>query len=298
MHPLAVLASIPSPSQNTISIGPLEVHFYGIAIALGAMGAVIIGRRRYAALGGDPDLMDRLGFWGVIVGIIGGRLAYASTHLSRFEGRPWAALFVWEGGLAIFGGLTLGFAFGVWYAQRIGIVMPAGLDAAIPGVPFAQALGRWGNYFNQELYGTPSTLPWAVEIDPARRVAGYEQFATFHPTFLYESVLNLILFGVLLWLGTRKRLREGSLFFAYLAGYGAIRFSVELLRTDTSFRILGLSRNNWVAALVFVAGVVAFRWWQRREPFIPVGTPIDAPERSDSEPGASTTPGVSDRAAE
>jgi prolipoprotein diacylglyceryl transferase len=277
----SVLASIPSPDVNTIPIGPLDVHFYGIAIALGAMAAVLIGRRRYAALGGDPDLMDRLGFWVVMVGILGGRLAYVSTHLSRFEGRPWAALFIWEGGLAIFGALTVGFGFGYWFAQRIGIMMPAGLDAAVPGVPFAQALGRWGNYFNQELYGTPSTLPWAVEIDPARRVAGYEQFATFHPTFLYESILNLVLFGVLLWLGTKRNLREGSLFFAYLIGYGLIRFSVELLRTDTEFRIFGLSRNNWVAALVCVGGAIAFRWWQGRRPFIPVGTRIDDPVRQD-----------------
>ena len=278
--PTTLLASIPSPDQNTLSLGPLEIHFYGIAIALGVIAAVMVGRRRYAALGGNPDLMDQLGFWGVLVGILGGRLAYVSTHLDRFADRPWAVLFIWEGGLAIFGGLTLGFAFGYWFAKRIGIVMPAGLDAAIPGVPLAQALGRWGNYFNQELYGTPSTLPWAVEIDPAFRVAGYEQFATFHPTFLYESLLNLVLFGFLLWLGAQRRLREGSLFFVYLAGYGAIRFSVELLRTDTTFRILGLSRNNWVALFVFIGGLIALRWWQNRKPFIPVGTPIDAESRS------------------
>ena len=287
-----MLASIPSPPENTISLGPLEVHFYGIAIALGVISAVMIGRRRYAALGGNPDLIDRLGFWSVIVGILGGRLAYVSTHLGRFEGRPWAVLFIWEGGLAIFGGLTLGFAFGYWYARRIGVVMPGGLDAVVPGIPLAQALGRWGNYFNQELYGTPSDLPWAVEIDPAHRVAGYEQFATFHPTFLYESILNLLLFGLLLWLGGRRRLREGSLFFAYLAGYGAIRFSVELLRTDTTFRILGLSRNNWVAAFVCIGGLIAFRWWQSREPFIPIGTPIDAEERGgESEPVAQASNG-------
>ena len=119
-----------------------------------------------------------------------------------------------------------------------------------------------------------------MEIDPAFRVAGYENFATFHPTFLYESLLNLVLFGALMRLGLNRRLREGSLLFAYLASYGAIRFSVELLRTDTSFRILGLSRNNWVAAFVFLGGVIAFRWWQSRRPFIPMGTPVDAPERA------------------
>ena len=274
-------ASIPSPSQNTISLGPLDVHFYGVAIALGVIAAVLLGRRRYAALGGDPDLSDRLGFWGVLVGILGGRLAYTSTHLDRFADRPWAVLFIWEGGLAIFGGLTLGFAFGIWFARRIGVVMPAGLDAVIPGVPLAQAFGRWGNYFNQELYGTPSTLPWALEIDPANRVAGYEGYATFHPTFLYESLANLALFGVLIWLGRRGKLREGSLFFVYLAGYGAIRFLVELLRTDTTFRLLGLSRNNWVAALVCLGGIAALRWWQTRRPFVPVGTPIDAEIRRD-----------------
>ena len=275
-----LLAAIPSPSRTTIPLGPLDVHFYGIAIALGVIAAVVLGRRRYAALGGDPDLIDRLAFWSVLAGILGGRLAYVSTHLGRFEDRPWAVIAIWEGGLAIFGGLTLAFAFGYWYAKRIGVVMPAGLDAVVPGVPLAQAIGRWGNYFNQELYGTPTTLPWGLEIDPANRVAGYEQFATFHPTFLYESVLNLGLFGLLILLGRRRTLREGSLFFAYLAGYGAVRFCVELLRTDTTFRILGLSRNNWVAAFVFVGGVVAFRWWQRRRPFIPVGTPVDEETRA------------------
>ncbi|MBW3605052.1 MAG: prolipoprotein diacylglyceryl transferase [Actinobacteria bacterium] len=275
-----MLATIPAPPGQQIDIGPLSIHYYGVLIGIGALVAIALGRRRWAALGGDPDLVDRVGFVAVIAGLLGGRAGYVATHLSNFTDRPWAVLFLWEGGLAVFGGLTIGIIVGIWYARRLGMFVPAAIDAIIPGLPLAQAIGRWGNYFNQELYGTPSTLPWALEVDPARRVAPYTEFATFHPTFLYESLLNLLLFGVLLWLGTQRRLRQGSLLFAYLAGYGLIRFFVELIRTDTTFRLLGLSRNNWIAVLVFLGGLAALRWWQRHGPDRPVGTPLNAATES------------------
>jgi prolipoprotein diacylglyceryl transferase len=271
-----MLATIPAPPGQQIDIGPLSVHYYGVLIGIGALLAIALGRRRWAAVGGDPDQVDRVGFVAVIAGLVGGRAGYVATHLSSFTDRPWAVLYVWEGGLAVFGGLTVGIITGIWYARRLGMPIPAAVDAIIPGLPLAQAIGRWGNYFNQELYGTPSSLPWALEVDPARRVAPYTEFTTFHPTFLYESLLNLVLLAVLLWLGTRRQLRQGSLLFAYLAGYGFIRFAVELLRTDTTFRLLGLSRNNWIALLVFLGGLAALRWWQSHGPDRPVGTPIDA----------------------
>jgi prolipoprotein diacylglyceryl transferase len=261
-----------------LEIGPLSVHYYGVLIGISAVLAIAIGRRRWAALGGDPDQVDRVGFVGVIAGLLGGRTGYVLTHLDSFVDRPWAVLFLWEGGLAIFGGLTVGILAGLWYAGRLGMPLPAAVDAIIPGVPLAQAIGRWGNYFNQELYGTPTDVSWALEVEPARRVAPYTEFATFHPTFLYESLLNLVLFGALLWLGSRRRLRQGSLLWAYLAGYGLIRFFVELLRTDTTFRLLGLSRNNWIALLVFIGGMAGLWWWQRHGPARPVGTPIDQAE--------------------
>jgi len=271
-----MLATIPPPPGQLIQVGPLSIHYYGVLIGIGALLAIALGRRRWAALGGDPDLVDRVGFVSVIAGLAGGRIGYIITHFDRFIDRPWAVLFLWEGGLAFFGGLTVGFAVGVWYARRLGMPLWPALDAIVPGIPLAQAIGRWGNYFNQELYGTPTTLPWALEVDPARRVPEYAEFATFHPTFLYESVLNLCLVVVLVFVvGRSTRLRQGSIFWAYLAGYGLVRFAVELLRTDTTFRLLGLSRNNWIALFAFLAGLAGLRWWQRRGPDRVMGTPID-----------------------
>jgi prolipoprotein diacylglyceryl transferase len=278
-------ATIPPPPGQQIDLGPLSIHYYGVLIGVGALLAIALGRRRYAALGGDPDLIDRVGVVAVLAGLLGARLAYVSTHFSDFIERPWAVLFLWEGGLAFFGGLALGVAVGLWYARRLGMPLPATLDAIVPGIPLAQAIGRWGNYFNQELYGTPTTVPWALEVELERRLPQYREFATFHPTFLYESLLNLCLVGVLLWMGRRTRLRQGSIVWGYLAGYGFVRFWVELIRTDTTFRLLGLSRNNWVALLAFILGLVGLRWWQRRAPDAPMGAPID-PVAVEAEAGA------------
>ncbi|HSK97774.1 MAG TPA: prolipoprotein diacylglyceryl transferase [Euzebyales bacterium] len=290
-------ATIPPPPGQQIDIGPLSIHYYGVLIGIGALLAIALGRRRYAALGGDPDLVDRVGVVGVLAGLLGARAAYVITHFSLFVDRPLAVFALWEGGLAIFGGLLVGVVAGIWYARRLGMPLAPTLDAIIPGLPLGQAIGRWGNYFNQELYGTPTTLPWALEVEPARRVPEYAEFATFHPTFLYESLLNLCLVAVLLWVD-RTRLRQGSIIWVYFAGYGFIRFWVELLRTDTTYRLLGLSRNNWVALLAFVVGLVGLRWWQRRAPDVPMGTPIahaDAPDRAERDADADATVDDGDR---
>jgi prolipoprotein diacylglyceryl transferase len=264
---MSLLASIPSPESNTFQIGPLEVHFYGLFIAAGAMLALVMARRRYAARGGDIDVADAAAFWALICGFLGARLAYVSTHLDRFDGRLWAILFIWEGGLALFGGLGAGALGAYWSLRRNKGDVAAFADSVAPAVPLAQAIGRFGNYFNQELYGTPTSLPWALEIDPENRVAEYQEFATFHPTFLYESLYNLLLVGGLLLIDKKRILkRRGSLIFAYAIGYGFGRFLLELIRTDTTFRFLGLSRNAYVALLVMIGAAVLLFLYESRAP--------------------------------
>jgi len=259
------LASIPSPSQNVIELGPLTIHFYGILIAIGVIVALLVSRHRYVRFGGSGELFERVAIWGVVIGFLGARAAYVVTHTARFEGRPWAAFYIWEGGLAIYGGLLFGALTFIYLLRKWnGDVFAVG-DAVAVGVPLAQAIGRWGNYFNQELFGTPSTLPWAVEIDIAHRPDEYLEFATFHPTFLYESLWNLlILVPLILVLERRSKLFKGASFGVYIAGYAVIRFIMELLRTDTTFRFLGLSRNGWVSIAAFLFGVGWVIYAQRR----------------------------------
>ncbi|HWH33185.1 MAG TPA: prolipoprotein diacylglyceryl transferase [Egibacteraceae bacterium] len=255
MSVLLPFAVIPPPPGDRIELGPFTVHYYGIAIAIGALIAVTLLRKRFAARGGDPDLADRTAVWAVAAGLLGARLAYVSTHLDRFMERPWAILAIWEGGLAFFGGLTFGALAAILYLRRHGASVADFADAAAPALPLAHAIGRWGNYFNEELYGTPTDVPWALDLSfQAQHV---------HPTFLYESLLNLTLAGTLLLADRGRALKRGTLVFLYLAGYGVIRFSMELLRTDTEWRLFGLSRNAYVALLVVLIGLVGARLRQR-----------------------------------
>jgi len=259
------LAAIPSPSQNVIEIGPLTVHFYGILIALGVVVAIIVSRGRFVRFGGSADLFEKVAIWSVIIGFLGARAAYVVTHTARFEGRPWAVLFIWEGGLAIYGGLLFGAIALIWMVNRWGGDLFAVGDAVAVGVPLAQAIGRFGNYFNQELFGTPSDLPWAIIIDPSRRPEGYEAFETFHATFAYEALWNaLILVPTILILEKNKKLAKGASFGVYVAMYAFIRFLMELLRTDTTFRFLGLSRNGWVSIAAFIGGLAWIWYTQKR----------------------------------
>jgi len=248
------MASIPSPPINGFDIGPLHVTFYGILIAIGVALAWRMTVRRYQAKGWEPALAERILIWVVVIGFLGARLAYVSTHLSRFEGEWWKVLAIWEGGLALFGGLTAGAITLFVLGRREGADVSVLLDALAPAVPVAQAFGRWGNYFNQELFGTPTDLPWGLEIDPEFRPAAYPDAATFHPTFLYESIWNLALAGLIVWLDSRYPTLRGRLIGIYLAGYAVMRFLLELIRTDTTFRFLGLSRNAWVSLAVIVIG--------------------------------------------
>ena len=266
LAPPRVLAFIPPPPTNGIRVGPLFFHIYGMAIALGILAAIGLARRRWAAAGRDPAELEQPMFWGVVAGFVGGRLGYVSTHLASFEGRPWAVIAIWEGGLALYGGLTLGILTGLLVARRRGLPVLRAVDAVIPGIPLAQAFGRWGNYFNQELFGTPTELPWALRVEPEHRPAAYADAATFHPTFLYESLYNLGVVVVLLRIGSKRRLRPGTLALCYGVLYGTGRFLLELLRTDTVWRLFGLSRDAYVSIAVVTVCAVVLVLRERRGP--------------------------------
>ncbi|CAN5884711.1 prolipoprotein diacylglyceryl transferase [soil metagenome] len=256
---MTVLASIPSPPVSGFEIGPLRLTFYGMVIAIGVALAWTLTRRRYVAGGGDSAVAERVVLWMVVLGFVGARLAYVSTHLDRFADRWWGVFAIWEGGIAFFGGLTAGALAALMLSRRWGGDFRLLTDAAAPALPLAQAIGRWGNYFNQELFGTPTDLPWGLEIDPINRPAAYPDAATFHPTFLYESLWNFALVGVILWAERRFPAVRGKLIALYLIGYALMRFMLELIRTDTTFRFLGLSRNGWVSLGAILLGLALLK---------------------------------------
>lgn len=258
----SIVASIPSPSSNALEIGPLTFRYYGLMIALGVLAAVEIGRRRWEDRGGNGDDVIEIAKWAVPAGLIGSRIYHVMTDWKRYQGRWLDAFKIWEGGLGIPGGLVLGVAAGVWYSRRQGWSVTNLIDAIIPGVPVAQAIGRLGNWFNQEIYGEPSDLPWAVEIDnpPAR----FEGATTFHPTFLYEGLLNLAIAGFLIFADKRKWLKPGQILPLWIALYGVARFIVEGLRTDEASLIAGVRVNHWVSGAAVVIGAIWFLLINRR----------------------------------
>ena len=255
LTPLSAVASIPSPGSRSLHLGPLELRAYGLMIGVGVVVAVLIAQRRWAARGGDPNDITALAMWAVPAGLVGARLYHVVTDLSRFEGRWWHIPAVWEGGLGIPGGLAAGVLAGVVVARRRALPVPDLLDVVAPAIPVAQAIGRLGNWFNQELYGRPTDLPWALRIDPEHRPDGLAAVATYHPTFLYEAVWNLALAAVLVLVERRWHPRPGQLFTGYVAGYAAGRLWVEALRIDPASEVLGMRVNLWVSAVVFVAAV-------------------------------------------
>ena len=258
LAPLAPLAAIPAPPLGGFELGPLDVRFYGVLIAFGAYLALQWTVKRYEAMGGDPALAERAALAAILVGFLGARIGYVIPRLDRFLADPISILAIWEGGLALFGGLTAGTLAVILVTRRGGSDVARMADAVAPGLPLAQAIGRWGNYFNQELYGRPTDLPWALEVDsiPERVRASYPGATTFHPTFLYESLWNVGLVLLLLRLDRRRALPRGALILVYAVGYGLGRFLVELLRIDTVERYAGLSRNNWIALVLVVVGFV------------------------------------------
>jgi prolipoprotein diacylglyceryl transferase len=259
-----LLAAIPSPSVNGFHLGPLYIHFYALMYIVGISLAVIIGRRRWRALGGDPALVEEVALWGVPSGIIGGRIYFDITTPQGIPPHWWGPLAVWDGGLGIWGGVALATLVCCWRLRKAGVSITAMMDTLAPCLLVAQAIGRIGNYFNQELFGGPTNLPWGLEIAPAYRPPGYLQYPTFHPTFLYELVWDLLLAGFLVWLGHRGKVRQGSLFALYVAGYSAFRIFEESLRIDYSQYFLGLRLNFFIASAMALVGLVWFVLLQRR----------------------------------
>jgi prolipoprotein diacylglyceryl transferase len=253
-----VVGSIPSPSFNGIHVGPLDIRIYGLMYVLALLAAIAITARRWEAQGGSRALVYDVALWGFPAGIVGGRLYFLATSWNEVPDHWWGPLAVWKGGLGIWGGIALGVAVGIWRLRRAGADVPVFLDAAAPALLVAQSLGRVGNYFNQELFGRPTSLPWGLEIDPAHRPDRYLTSPTFHPTFLYEIIWNLALAAFLVWLGHRGRVRPPGLFALYVAGYSAFRIFEELLRVDPAHHILGLRLNFFIAIALTVAGLAWF----------------------------------------
>ncbi len=274
-------ATIPSPSDGVWNIGPVPLRGYALCIILGIVAAIWIGERRWVARGGRPGDVQDIAIWAVPFGIIGARLYHVATDwecyfdqaacvaADKMYGGPWAVLYVWRGGLGIWGGVALG-AVGAYLGCRAkGIRFLPMADALAPGVLVAQAIGRWGNWFNQELFGGPTDLPWALEVSPDTALdAGYPIGTTFHPTFLYECLWNLAAFAVVLWLERRFRLGYGRVMAVYAMAYTLGRGWIEYLRVDDVQldNVLGLRFNVWTSIVLFVAAAIYLVISTRRHP--------------------------------
>ena len=255
----AVLASIPSPPTGVYHVGPLTIHMYGVTLLIAIAACIWLTGVRWVRWGGDWDLIFRCAIWGVIAGIIGARLYHDITSWNQDSAihEHWYGPFaVWQGGLGVWGGIPLGCLVGAWVVHRSGNSVRLMMDAVAPGLLLAQGIGRFGNYWNQELYGKHTSLPWGLEIH------GKGPGFTYHPTFLYEFLWDIFGVLVLLWVDRRYKIRRPGLFALYVAIYTAFRMFEETLRIDPSSHFLGMRLNFWVALVCFVASVTFFIWWQ------------------------------------
>ena len=280
------LLSIPSPSQGTWWIGPIPIRAYALCILLGIVVAWWLTMRRWVAKGGRTETLEGILTWAILAGIIGARIYHVITDYQLYfgEGRDWWRMFfIWEGGLGIWGAVALGGLAAWWQARKHGVAFSAIADSVAPGLLLAQAIGRLGNWFNQELYGRPTTLPWGLEIDPAHRIAGYENVATYHPTFLYELLWNVAACAVLLWAEKRWSLSRGKVFALYVVMYTVGRFWIEALRIDTVNHIGGFRLNNYTSAIVFAGALAVLFWLIRHRPG--TDSPVEPVTPEDSETG-------------
>ena len=279
-----LLAYLPSPDRGVWMLGPVPIRAYALCIIAGIVVAVVWGERRFVARGGEPGTVTDVAVFAVPFGLVGGRVYHVLTDWSTYfgpGGNPVDALKIWQGGLGIWGAIALG-AVGAWIGcRRRGVPLPFFADAVAPGIVTAQAIGRLGNWFNQELYGGPTTLPWGLEIyrrvDPAtgapNQLTGVAvdttPIAVVHPTFLYELLWNLAVAALVVWADRRFRLGHGRAFAVYVAGYTLGRFFIELMRTDPATRVLGDVRINVVVAAVVFVGAMAYLLLVRRPREVP-----------------------------
>ncbi|OKH63185.1 hypothetical protein EB72_11970 [Mycobacterium sp. SWH-M1] len=293
-----VLAYIPSPAQGVWHLGPFPLRAYALFIIAGIVAALVLGDRRWVARGGEPGVIYDIALWAVPFGLIGGRLYHVMTDWRTYFGEDGAgfvaALRIWDGGLGIWGAVALG-AVGAWIAcRRREIPLPAFGDAIAPGIILAQAIGRLGNYFNQELYGRETTMPWGLEIyervnsagvpDSLNGVSTGQLIEIVHPTFLYELLWNLLVFAALILVDRRFRIGHGRLFALYVAGYCVGRFWVELMRSDAATHIAGIRINTFTSTFVFIAAVVYIMVAPkgREDPLSLRGKPVDGEARGES----------------
>jgi prolipoprotein diacylglyceryl transferase len=296
----AALASIPSPPTNGIHVGPLFIHVYGLMYVVGIGLAIYITGRRWAAAGGDRSLVSDVALWAVPAGIVGGRIYFDLTTPFDMPHHWWGPFAVWDGGLGIWGGIALATIVGAWRVRRAGASVGVFMNAVAPALLVAQAVGRIGNYFNQELFGKPSNLPWAVQISYAARVnsgipAAELKYSTFQPSFLYEMIFDLALAAALVWLGHHRKIQPQGLFALYVAGYSGYRIFEETIRVDSSAHFLGLRLNFFVAIAATAAGLVWFVIVQRRGGAQHGPPPASAPPATaarTTEAGEPTGPGT------
>jgi prolipoprotein diacylglyceryl transferase len=267
---MTVPAYIPSPSSNGFNVGPLFFHFYGLMYVFAVAAAILIARRRWGKAGGNPDLVYEVATWGFPAGLIGGRIYFDITTPSQIPDHWWGVFAIWQGGLGIWGGIAGGVLGGLYIARKRlggGTELWRFVDACAPALLVAQSFGRVGNYFNQELFGAPSKLPWALQISRSHRIAElapkYWGYSTFEPTFLYEIIWNLLLAGFLVWLGNHRKIRPPGLFALYVAGYSGFRVFEETQRIDYSNYFLGMRVNFWIASALCLFGLIWFVAVQR-----------------------------------
>ncbi|MBG6121914.1 prolipoprotein diacylglyceryl transferase [Corynebacterium aquatimens] len=283
-----ILANIPSPPQGVWHLGPIPIRAYAMCILTGIAVALWLTLRRYKRLGGDPDVVWDAAIVAIPAGIIGGRAYHVITDWDKYFGPgkdPWQIFNFAGGGLGIWGAIALGGLAVCALLKYKGVSIGTFADAAAPGVVLAQAIGRLGNWFNQEIYGRPTDVPWALDIyyrvdengnyAPLTGHSTGDIVTSVHPTFLYELLWNLLVFALLLWAERRFRLRGGCVFALYVMGYSFGRFFIELMRDDHANLILGFRVNSWVSGIVFLAAVATFIYLRRTQRQAPAKTLID-----------------------